>query len=190
MLCKSCGREIDAVSRVCPYCGTAVSMSGDYPSASYGQGGNKLKIMCGVVSALHILQIILWFTPYITGTASVYGLSKSASFSMANTIVETGTPEMFTPIFLILFAAGAIFAALPVFTGITKKRRRMIISKIISIITLLFVLLMSGVINSGGSRGVEWSLAFTGWIFVLVPIAIFVLTVIASRTSKQLGQIQ
>lgn len=186
MFCENCGKEIYVTAKVCPNCGTPVVPPVSNQAVYHDQNDKKLKIMCAVVAVLHVLQIILWFTPYITLSASVYGMSRSESFSMANTIVETETPQAFTPIFVILFAVGAVFAALPIFTGIMKKRRRMIISKIISVITVLFVLLTVSLINSATRGGVSCSLAFTGLIFVLIPIAIFVLTVLVSRSSKKL----
>lgn len=179
MLCQSCGKEIDVVAKVCPYCGIPVASSGGFQSVSYGKEGIRMKIMCAVVAVLHVVQIILWFTPYIT-------VSLGGRSIISQSLVDVNSGDHappFTPIFIIIFALGAIFAILPVFTGIMKKRRRMIISKIISVICILFVWLMAGIFDSG-SYHVEWSLTFTGWLFVLTPIAIFVLTVLVSRTSK------
>lgn len=199
MTCKNCGNIIPNGAAFCGKCGTPVKQEQSF--VEYGQGnaqGNaqrpvyagvgseksgKVKQMCIGLCVMHVLQVIFWFTSFMYASVSFMGMTQKESASIAAFCSE-GDIGFFTPVFIVLFIAAALVAILPVLKNSMEKRRRMIFSKIVSILTVAIMLLIrwagKEVLDGYASVG----FTFTGWLFILDTIAIFVLTVLISNASK------
>lgn len=197
MNCKNCGHVIPNGAAFCGKCGTPVTQS--QPSPEYGQNrgdvrrpvnsgvrpgkGGKLKQMHIALCAMHVLQLIFWFTSFMYASVSFMGMSQKETISIAALCTEEET-GFFTPLFIVLFLAAAVLAILPVLRNSMEKRRRMIFSKIVAVLTVAFMILLRVVSGQAIGEYASVGFTFTGWLFILDTIGIFVLTVFISSASR------
>ena len=121
MICKNCGNIIPNGAAFCGKCGTPVKQS--QPYGEYGQGNaqrpvyagvgseksGKVKQMCIGLCAMHVLQVIFWFTSFMYASVSFMGMTQKESASIAAFCSE-GDIGFFTPVFIILFIHSGVYS--------------------------------------------------------------------------------
>lgn len=196
MKCTNCGKDIPDNASFCKYCGARVTARPAAPAAAPAPGPARpdlsglksalssggVKLLFVVLAALHVLQLIFWFTPFLKASASLFGMKAEETASMAELCAEDSSTEAFTIIFVVLFIAAALVALIPV---VNKKvrRRRMIFSKIVAISTFGMMMLFNNLVREDARADIGF--AFTGWLYLLVTIGIFAFTMYISYRTKQ-----
>lgn len=193
MKCSKCGKEIPNNAAFCKFCGAKVERpEGTEPAAKPAKpdlgalksklSSNNGKMLFVILAALHVLQLIFWFTPFMKASASVFGMKAEETASMAEIVAEDSSMEAFTLIFVVMYIVAALVALIPV---INKKvrRRRMIFSKFVAICTFTIQMVFNNLIREDAP--VDIGFAFTGWLYLLVTIGIFAFTMYISSVTKQ-----
>ena len=145
MVCPNCKHELNPLARVCPTCGTPVAGTPGAPVAIVAPAGQERTpkkigvtaarvftvLLCLVAVALNALIIWAWYLP----TVSVFGggpasLTLKSMFELCHHAAPWLT---FTLIGLCVLSC--IFCLIPLFKRFANKRCRLLIPKVLAILT-------------------------------------------------------
>lgn len=194
MKCRKCGAELPRGAEKCERCGSPVQ-SQARPERRVSRAANpalaaKIPFLLMALALTHILQIVLWFCDtfksdlpeLFDGAVSVAGFFK--------VIYSDGDDMAFlkaaTPLFVVIFAAAAVWALVSLLRGGRGRRMRMFFSKFaalsdIAALIFIFTVLRSAARDEGLSAGIT----FGGILQLVLCVGIFALTVFISYASKQ-----
>ncbi len=205
MFCKYCGKEIDNNAKYCRFCSSAMNEETRIKNAICNNGTDIIKKVADffeplgelkkrllVIMVLLVLNPILSLFPVFKFSE---GFTKQSIYSTTNSIFD----------FLFEFAAEAPFIGVLIFIGllsivlseffmifplikkITYKSKYLIMTKIISIIALLFFsfLLIVVFVESIKTTFIKTTFTFWGWLLILETIVLIIETYRFSSSLKK-----
>lgn len=204
MQCKNCGIELNENEKFCGKCGAQVELNAQVisnndfqsPIANCSQDEGKLVIKFIAVGILQLIMLILRFVDFGKYHVSIKDLTSDGGTYSLNKIMGSSAE---TAIFVILLLISVAFCALPILKNTLNKRRRMVLSKIVSFWNVLIIILgisaLADCVSSNKESITEnygaeffsgsWNLTFGGWLNVIITIATIVLLFMISISTKK-----
>ena len=193
MMCRKCGAAIPAGAEKCPKCGApapqrrperkSVSRAADPKLAA------KIPFFLMALALMHILEIVFWFLNAVTITESDILVGKASMYTVFSRLSEFSgffVYQLLTVAVCVLAACAVLLALLPLIQGGRGRRMRMPVSKVAVIVHAGSMgLILYALFTVGNEVGSKPAITFGGVLQLVLCVAIFVLTMVISKASKQ-----
>lgn len=194
MMCRKCGVSIPAGADKCPNCG-APAPARRIERRSGSRAANpkmaaKIPFMLMALVLMHIAEVVTWFVPAIHMETEGELSGRLSLFRILTTFA--GADSMG---FLFIMVIAAVFlvtlcavylAVMPIIKGGSGRRMYMITSKVTALAHAAVLGGIFGIYRSiGKDEGYSTDLLIGGIVQLVLCVAIFALTMVISRASKQ-----
>lgn len=191
--CGNCGAQMEDQAKVCGMCGTPFTETKQpvYQSHNTNRITTQMNVLPSSISksdgTLTVMYLGETLLLVLLGILSMVKMFKAEILGMSTTFTLKQLfdgLEAVPVIMSILIFVAAILSVIPVFT--TPKKRRFIFQIVISV--LAFVLLVFTYIieaNSDEAALYDFTLTFSGWLYLFICLANILLSVLISKKSKQ-----
>lgn len=202
MFCQNCGNQNPDNATCCGYCGAKLATKATTPvtpatpvrdlNGVIGNLQSKANIFLALLVVIALLATIFWFTNTIAATASYNGEKESETATLKEATEDDfeGMSTLFTITTLASTIGTMAVAGLNFVQGkAASGKLNLIVVKIASIIAFLSMLIPIIILKAeydGEFWGVKMSAgpSFSGIVFMLLSIAMFVVAVLAEKEVK------